>query len=445
MGLDIGLERTGRFATVAAIELSPASCKSIAANRDAGRTAEPDMRIYEGDISTLDPYQVMADLGLKSGELDLLCGGPPCQSFSTAGRRGSVQDVRGTLIWQFLRFIVAFRPKFFLMENVRGLMSSALRHRPTAERPMDEEGYLLTDEERGSVVRSWLSDLREQAPEYRVDCFEVNAVNYGAPQLRERVLFIGNKLTHLVEFPNPTHGEANEEGGQLTLFDPPAHGKLTPFRTLGDAIRGITEDNPVLMDFSPRKKQFLALVKPGGNWRTLPEEIQRESMGKAWFAKGGRSGWWRRLSYDLPCPTLLTMPNHASSALCHPDEVRALTLREFSLIQEFPPEWEFFGSPQEQYAQAGNAVPVKLGEIAGEVLARHLDAAHAEGLKQRSFDHEPFRLTYVRSHVRTRMWFKDGHVLTWNDGQSNGEVKYNLPKTRRMVKDAFMADRTERN
>jgi DNA (cytosine-5)-methyltransferase 1 len=94
------------------------------------------------------------------------------------------------------------------------------------------------------------------------------------------------------------------------------------------------------MDFSPRKKEYLSMVPEGSNWRSLPVEVQKESMGWAWHAKGGRSGWWRRLSFDLPCPTLVTMPNHAGTALCHPTEVRALTLKEYALIQEFPSDWE---------------------------------------------------------------------------------------------------------
>ena len=131
------------------------------------------------------------------------------------------------------------------------------------------------------------------------------------------------------------------------------------------------------MDFSPRKKKFLSLVPPGSNWRSLPVEVQQESMGRAWHAKGGRSGWWRRLNFDLPCPTLVTMPNHAGTSLCHPTETRALTLREYVLVQELPPDWEFRGTPSEQYAQAGNAVPVRLGKVAGNVIVAHLGTTAA--------------------------------------------------------------------
>lgn len=430
MGLDIGLEQASHFRTLACVEHEPAFCETIRLNRDAGRLSERGLRVYQDDIRDVDPHRVMDDLGLEPGQLDLLVGGPPCQSFSTAGRRGTVSDVRGTQLWQFLRYVEAFRPKFWLMENVRGLVSAAVRHRPIRERPERGGPPLADDEQPGSVVRSFLADLNAQAPEYRVDCFEVNAVNYGAPQLRERVLFVGNRLNHLVEFPSPTHGEQGD-GAQPSLFDAP---QVSPFATLGDAIRGLKETDPVIMDFSPRKKSYLALVKPGGNWRTLPPELQRESMGEAFNAKGGRSGWWRRLSYDLPCPTIVTMPNHAGTAMCHPEEVRALTLRECALVQEFPPDWEFFGTPQQQYAQVGNAVPVRLGRVSGEVLAAHLDATYAEGLMRRPETHEPFRLVYLRSHVRTRQWYKAGQEFTWADGATNGHARYRPPKTERKVR-----------
>ena len=209
-------------------------------------------------------------------------------------------------------------------------MSAALFHRPIAERPGKGGPPLAPDEEPGSVVQMFAEDLFDlQGASYHMDCFEVNAVNYGAPQLRERALFIGNRFNEEIDFPNPTHGRPGTDCRQPGLFCQPSDGVL-PWRTLGDVIRDLREDKPVIMDFSPRKKKYLSMVPAGGNWRHLPEALQRESMGKAFFAKGGRSGWWRRLSYDLPCPTLITMPNHASTSLCHPEEVRALTARELS-------------------------------------------------------------------------------------------------------------------
>lgn len=426
LGLDIGLEQTGCFEVLASVEKIPAFCDTIRRNRDAGRTATHRLRVYEADIRSLDPDEMMAETGIEPGELDLITGGPPCQSFSTSGRRGTVQDPRGTQLWQFLRFIDRVRPKMFLMENVRGLMSAAVRHRPIKDRPENGGSPLQPEECPGSVVRLFLRDLND---DYRVDCFLVNAVNYGAPQIRERAIFIGNRFNRLIEFPQPTHGDVSS--GQSVLD--PELGKLKPFRTLGQALKGLVETKPTIMDFSERKKHYLSMVPSGGNWRSLPDRVARESMGRAYFAKGGRSGWWRRLSFDLPCPTIVTMPNHAGTALCHPTEVRALTLRECARVQEFPDEWEFAGTPAEQYAQVGNAVPVRLGSVCGEVLAERLDDVLRSGLKADPYPNPIYRSLYIKSHIRTRQWYRAGKAFVWRDGKDNGRVRYGPMKTVRKI------------
>jgi len=431
MGLDIGLEKTGRFDILACVEKETAFCDTIRVNRDAGRLPA-DLKVFEGEISEIDPLEVLDAAGLKPGEVDLLVGGPPCQSFSTAGRRRAICDPRGTLLWQFLRFVDAMQPRFFLMENVRGLLSAALRHRPIADRPEKGGAPLESDEEPGSVIRLFADDLARLDHAYHMDCFEVNAVNYGAPQLRERALFIGNRYGSVVDFPDPTHGRPDQKNTMADLFD--TREPLQSWQTLGDVIGDLDNPGTTVMDFSPRKKKFLSLVPPGSNWRSLPMEIQRESMGRAWHAKGGRSGWWRRLSFDLPCPTLVTMPNHAGTSLCHPIEVRALSLLEYALIQEFPRDWEFRGSTYEQYTQAGNAVPVRLGTVVGEVISSDLDKLAARDWKPYPNRPEAYRVVYVQSHVRTRQWFKAGRTFVWSDEGDNGTVYYNRPVTRRKTR-----------
>lgn len=432
MGLDLGLESTGGFETVACVEKEHVFCETIRHNMERGRLARGDVVVIESDIKDIDPQEVLDLCGLEEGEVDLLVGGPPCQSYSTAGRRGTVQDPRGTLIWDFLRFVEALKPKLFLMENVRGLVSAAIKHRPIKDRPEKGGQPLAPEEEPGSVIRLFVEDLKNiaDAP-YRLDCFEVNAVNYGAPQLRERLLFIGNRFNEVVDFPEPTHGRPDEGAKQLALGGE----SMRPFSTLGDAIEGLCETDPVILDFSPRKKRYLAMVPPGGNWRCLPEEVKKESMGKAYYAKGGRSGWWRRLSFDLPCPTVVTMPNHASTSLCHPTEVRSLTLKECARIQEFPDEWEFCGTTQEQYMQVGNAVPIRLGEVAGRVILSKLSELDKSGWQKNENSNESYRLVYISSHIRTRRWYQSGEVHIWNDGESNGCSAYSPPRTRRKVRE----------
>ena len=426
MGLDIGLRNTQRFEIVACVEKDGVFCDTIRGNIREGNLPEAPI-IYETDIRNLNPETLLLDLGLAPGEVDVVVGGPPCQTYSTAGRRGTIQDPRGTLLWDFMRFIRALQPKMFLMENVRGLMSAALRHRPIALRPDKGGAPLAIEEQPGSVVQLFANDLQsfEDDP-YRVDCFEVNAVNYGAPQIRERVLFIGNRFNKQIDFPSPTHGRPNDRrNGAVT----PSMFELLPWSNLGDVIKGLNEENRTIMNFSDRKLRYIAMVPPGGNWRNLPDHIQRESMGKAYYAKGGRSGWWRRLSFDLPCPTLVTMPNHASTSLCHPEEVRTLTALEYSRIQQFPEDWIFCGTPSKQYAQIGNAVPVRLGEVAGFVISSALEQMQKCEWRREEGQPVPFRKVYIQSHVRTRQWFKNGRAVQ-RRGHDDNKIFDDLPAER---------------
>lgn len=436
MGLDIGMHQTGRFELLAAVEKVPAFCETIRRNAADKRLGGSPL-VFEGDISNIDPHEVMRAVGIKPGELDVLVGGPPCQSFSTAGRRGTIQDPRGTMLWQFLRFVEVMRPKVFVMENVRGLISAALKHRPISERGVHP---LEPDEMPGSVVQLFSKDLQAlPGAGYHMDVFEVNAVNYGAPQIRERVLFIGNRYNAQVDFPQPTHKNPMELAGELapvqaSLIDGDAISiSGLPWRTLGEALDGLDEKSPEIMDFSERKKSYLSLIPQGSNWRSLPENLQRESMGKAWLAKGGRSGWWRRLTSDLPCPTLVTLPNHASTSLCHPTETRALSVREYARIQEFPDDWVFAGKIAEKYTQIGNAVPTRLGFVAGNVVAEVLDQLKAQKWRVDQSVRDGFRLVYLQSHVRTRKWFKDGKTIVWGDDDDDGGSRYAAPKTKRRV------------
>jgi DNA (cytosine-5)-methyltransferase 1 len=264
-----------------------------------------------------------------------------------------------------------------------------------------------------------------------LDIFEVNSVNYGAPQIRERAIFIGNRLGKILNFPVPTHSNSLEEHRTQTSFFDDTE-SVPPWKSLRDAIGDLVEESPITMDFSPRKLKYLSMVPEGGNWRTLPENIQKESMGKAWFAKGGRSGWWRRLTWDLPCPTLVTAPNHASTSLCHPNITRALTLREYARIQEFPDEWVFEGSPFQQFTQVGNAVPIRLGNVTAEVVNSVLKGENKYIQENNTeLGQEEYRVVYLQSHIRTRRWFSNGNAKVWQGGVIQ---PYGSPKTSKKVR-----------
>jgi DNA (cytosine-5)-methyltransferase 1 len=339
MGLDLGLEAAG-FTMRFAADNMPAAVETIRFNR-------PEIPVYDGDIRKLDGSKILELAKLREGEVDLLAGGPPCQSFSTAGKRLGLDDwAKGPLVFEFSRLIAELKPRAFLMENVKGLLSASSRWR---ELPYNNNGKII-DQWHGSLFRELFDHLRSNG--YSLDFREVNAADYGVPQTRQRVLLTGYRDGRSVTFPEPTH---TRNGG---LF-------LEPWRTIADALDGLTGDDSHCAKFSERKLRYLKMVPPGGNWRDLPEEIQRESMGRAFYAKGGRSGYWRRLSLSEPSPTILTEPQNASTALCHPVEDRPLTVRECARIQTFPDDWEFCGRGADQYRLVGNAVPVMLAEEIG--------------------------------------------------------------------------------
>ena len=396
MGLDLGVEEAGGE-LVLANEIDRGAIATIRHNR-------PGVPVISDSVTEVTATRFELEAGVGVGELDLLCGGPPCQSFSVYGNRSGALDPRGQMVFEFVRLVGELAPKCFLMENVRGLHSMPLVPRAHADRVPGFEPWMARN---GSLMTALVLELRQFGDE--VDVFLVNSVNYGAPQIRERMIVMGNRLGQKNHVLAPTH--SNRPADQLP-----------PFRTLRDALGENFDDRwPELMNFSPRKLKYLSMVPPGGNWRSLPIDIQKESMGKSWYLKGGRSATWRRLSWDFPSPTVVTMPNHASTSMCHPDEVRALTVGECAAIQEFPADWEFLGTTAEKYRQIGNAVPVRLGRIAGEAIATMLSNGQQHHPVRTSND--DVNVIHLRPHVRTKRYWRNGAALAGD----NGYYDHSLP------------------
>ena len=397
MGLDLGLEDAG-FCPILCNEIDETAVATIRRNR-------PTLPVITDSVEKIGFAELCETAGMDLSGIDLVAGGPPCQAFSVFGQRRGINDGRGKLVFEFVRIISEVRPKMFIMENVRGLHSM-----PILPKSNVSEGLPTDWAKNGSLMREICK--RFEGIGYRVDCFLVNAVNYGAPQIRERLIFIGNRFNVRARFPPPEFSNRGEDG-------------LPPFRTLGDVIgAGFDDPDPSMMDFSPRKLKYLSMVPPGGNWRSLPTNIQQESMGKSWYLKGGRSAYWRKLSMDFPCPTVVTMPNHAGTSMCHPTELRALTVGEMAAVQEFPSDWRFVGSPADRCRQIGNAVPIRLGVVAGKVARDLLDEIEHKGLKDAA--PEQSTTTHVRPHVRTRTFFKAGRVFAGSHSYYGGSADQGL-------------------
>lgn len=342
MGLDLGLEAAGIRASVC-VEIDKHSCETIRKNR-------PEIPVIEDDIRNLSVQQVLDQAQVQKEDIFLVCGGPPCQSFSTAGRRQSIGDPRGSLFKDFVRFIEEIRPPYFLMENVRGLLSAAIKHRPLSER---NERPPEPEEELGSALKVILSEFERIG--YTVNYKLIKATDYGVPQNRERVIFLGSREGHMIPFPKPTHAKHST-------------GNTKPWVTLGEALQDLEDPFPLYQKYSADRAEIFKLIPPGGNWRSLPEELQKKALGGAYHSTGGRVGFFRRLSFSQPSPTILTSMIQKASGMCHPLETRPLSIAECKRLQQFPDDWFLSGGISDQYRQIGNAVPVGLGKILGENL-----------------------------------------------------------------------------
>lgn len=344
MGLDLGLEAAG-LDIVLALECNASPMATIVRNR-------PSLPLIDRPIEEVSGSEILKEARLELGAPFAVVGGPSCQVFSTAGKRKSLGDPRGTMFRHFVRVIRETQPKFFVMENVRGLLSAAVRHRPLNQRG---PGYpsLEEEEQLGSAFRVVAETLRGLG--YYCVFDVLNAADYGVAQTRQRLVIIGSREGRKVRMPEPTH-------------HPYGVGGLSEWLTLDDALEGLDEEDPDYYRFCPAQERYLRLIPEGGNWRQLPEQLKSKALGRAFESWGGRSGFFRRLSRARPSPALTTRPDSKATTLCHPTELRPLSVGEYARIQQFPDEWVFEGSVRKKYEQVGNAVPVGLGKAIGKAL-----------------------------------------------------------------------------
>ena len=365
MGMDIGFAKAG-FATRYANDITRFACATIRANK-------PGLPYDEDDIANIPSAAILNRASLKRGEADAVISGPPCQSFSTAGKRRGLEDRRGAALLQYLRVIADTQPKFFVFENVPGLMSAAKKHISFYDRVSTQDDKLTLAQKRGSLFDEIMAKFRKMGG-YDVDWRMLNAADYGVSQKRKRFVLIGSrtadpspvldKIEHMARFADPKDAERL--------------GKR-PWRTLRDALNGLDDEEKEYVHF-PRWGRYLKHIPPGGCWVNLPANLKKGAMGGAADSsdprkkgkQGGRRGFYRRLSWDKPSSTLLTSPSQLGSCMCHPDELRPLTVRECARIQGFPDGWKFVGSTPQKYSMIGEAMPVEMARNIAVAIKSYL-------------------------------------------------------------------------
>lgn len=309
-GLALGLHNAGLNCELL-VEIDKNPVATLRKNR-------PSWNIIGDDI---------ANVNFKNTKADIVAGGFPCQAFSYAGKRLGFEDIRGTLFFEYARAIKEIQPKIILGENVRGLE----KH---------DGGRTL------NTMIQVLGDLGYDV-EYRI----LRAQYLDVPQKRERLVIVGIKK------------------------DIPGHILFPKEQDYTISLREALLDTPVSQGqkYTEPKKRIMELIKEGGCWRDLPDNLQRLYMGASYFLGGGKTGMARRLSWNEPSLTLTCNPAQKQTERCHPSETRPLTIREYARIQTFPDDWEFQGSISSQYKQIGNAVPVNLGYHIGRCIIAMLD------------------------------------------------------------------------
>lgn len=334
-GMALGFENAG-LKTALVSEIDKWACATLKSNR-------PEWDVWAGDIHK---YNEESAFDKFKDKVDVVAGGFPCQAFSYAGNRLGFGEARGTLFFEFLKVVDAVRPKIAVGENVKGL----LRHDggmtlATMVHLLDKAGYRTVY----NVVRSQFLDV---------------------PQKRERLIIMGVRKDLNIE-----HLFPKEKDYTVNLRQ--------AFKDIPDSV-GQT--------YPEKKAKVMKLIPPGGYWKDLPEELQKEYMGASFYHTGGRTGMARRLSYDEPSLTLTCAPAQKQTERAHPEHNRPLNVREYARIQTFPDEWKFEGGVGQQYKQIGNAVPVNLGYHVGKCLIAMLEGKQpdwAESIKSEEKSPEP--------------------------------------------------------
>jgi DNA (cytosine-5)-methyltransferase 1 len=353
-GMDIGIKNSG-FHVSACVEMDRFACETLRWNNEIKNKSS---KIIEADIRGINPTTLADNLSIKKGDLSLLFGGPPCQSFSLAGKQLGLSDARGPLLFEIIRFARLLEPTVILLEQVKGLLSAK-----------DEAG------KRGGVFESFLSQLEDAGyvPKWRV----ILAADFGVPQLRERLFVVATHGHNGFLFPERTHSPLEECNG---LFS------SQPYTGVGEAIQGLGKPDKKIkgqtiysradshVDVTPERDKERISQVPEGSYLAaqthLGEELRRGLTLKD-------TTKYLRVHRERPANTL-----RCGEIFYHPTEDRYLTPREYMRIHGYPDEYELKGPIRsrtgtvqnlDQHRQIANSVPPPLAQVLGQTIKKYLN------------------------------------------------------------------------
>ncbi len=361
-GLSYGFAHDDDFQILAANEILEPMAKAYSLNH-------PSVRVYNKDIKDFTLDDLTSDLGVKEGDIDIIVGGPPCQAYSTVGKR-LIDDPRGKLFQEYYRILKEIKPRIFVFENVKGLLSM----------------------QGGELIKNIISLFESIG--YHMQMRLLNAADYGAPQIRERVILVGTLDERPFIYPKPTH--YNPEEGI------PSDTTLKPYVTLGEALGDLpsikTGQNATIYASAPQNEYQAKMREnapleiqehevPKNNERLValmealpdggsPKDISEELRPKSGFANCYCRLWWDRpsttITRNLGCPS--------SSRCIHPKDPRPLSTREGARLQGFPDSYIFYGKRGDKHLQIGNAVPTFLSRALKDAIKSYLDGERIDGI-----------------------------------------------------------------
>lgn len=320
------------------------------------------------DIRKVDPEILIKNLNLYPRELDILAGGPPCQSFSLIGKRQSLVDDRGLLLFEMVRFARVFLPKVILIEQVKGLLSAP-----------------CLDNQKGGVLFNLVTELKKIG--YQVNYKIIKASDYGVPQLRERLFIVASHKKFI--FPEPTHCSIDKLEKTLSSY---IH---KPYVTVHDAIadlpepvkKGQLEAVPNHIDITPQRDRVRIHGVPEGECLARQLNLPSEQRQKLNPLKDTTK--FRRLSWRQPSLTL-----RGGEVFYHPSEDRYLTPRECMRLHSFPDEHILIGPIRgrsgsvknlDQHRMVANSVPPILSRILGKCIVEQFLAGNINTKHQKAF------------------------------------------------------------